>query len=61
MDDEKKNKNVKKVICDFCDEVQVVIPEDVQVGDVVECENCVAEYEVISVDPLKLRLVLEEK
>jgi len=33
MDDEQKNKNVKKVKCDFCDEVQVIIPEDVQVGD----------------------------
>ncbi len=30
-------------------------------GDIVDCDNCGAEYEIVSIDPLKTELVEEEK
>jgi lysine biosynthesis protein LysW len=34
---------------------------DVLVGDVLECPNCGCEVEILSVEPLKYRELLEEK
>lgn len=33
----------------------------VKVGDVIDCQNCGAEYEVTALNPLKAELIEEEK
>ena len=59
------NKNNKRaILCPDCkdEEVgQIVIPDEVEVGEVLECPNCAAEVEVISAEPLEVRLIVEEK
>ena len=54
-------KNQNKAECQFCKQKEILIPDDVEVGDLLECENCAAEVEVISTEPFRLRMVLEEK
>lgn len=44
--------------CPECD-AEVEMPEDVMAGEIVECEDCGAELEVISIAPLKLELAPE--
>jgi lysine biosynthesis protein LysW len=61
MADNKPNKKPSEKLCPDCKEIELTIPTDVEVGDIIECDNCGAEVEVISVKPLKLRLILEEK
>ena len=35
--------------------------QEPEIGDIIVCESCGAEHEVISVDPVKLELIEEEK
>lgn len=57
----KSEEKVNKIECQFCKEVEVMVPDDVEVGDLLECENCAAEVEVISLEPFRVRMVVEEK
>jgi len=59
--DNNKTKEARKIECQFCKEVEVIVPEDVEVGDLLECENCAAEVEVISLEPFRVRMIIEEK
>ena len=49
-----------KIKCPDCKE-EVSVPEDTEVGEILECQNCGAEMEVVSLEPLKVRLIEEEK
>lgn len=44
-----------------CEEGMIEIPENVAVGDVLECPECAAEVEVVNVDPVEVRLIVDEK
>ncbi|PIS14542.1 lysine biosynthesis protein LysW [Candidatus Shapirobacteria bacterium CG09_land_8_20_14_0_10_39_12] len=39
----------------------IIIPDDAVVGDILECQTCGAEVEIISVDPPQVVLLEEEK
>ena len=47
-----------KAICPECG-TMVDAPEDVEIGEILECENCGAELDVVSVTPFEL-MVFEE-
>ena len=47
--------------CEDCGELGVSIPDSFEVGDIIECDNCAAEYEIVSKDPFQIRLIIEEK
>lgn len=49
-----------KIICPDCDS-EIKIPEGIMVGDILECEECGTEVEILSVEPLKFRELIEEK
>ncbi len=53
--------DVKKIKCPDCGEEEIPVAEEIEVGDIWECENCAAEVEVINDDPLEVRLLIEEK
>ncbi|PIZ55639.1 lysine biosynthesis protein LysW [bacterium (Candidatus Torokbacteria) CG_4_10_14_0_2_um_filter_35_8] len=46
--------------CPECQK-EIKLPEKCKKGDIFECENCGAELEIISVDPQKVEIILEEK
>jgi alpha-aminoadipate carrier protein LysW len=48
------------VSCPDCHE-EISVPEETEVGEILECENCGAEMEVISLEPIKVKLIEEEK
>lgn len=50
----------KKIICPDCGE-EIKYPEGCLVGDILECEECGTEVEILSLDPLKYRELIEEK
>ena len=50
----------KTIKCPDCEEV-VIIPDDGQVGEIIECNNCAAEMEIISTNPPQVSLIVEEK
>lgn len=60
-DSKKKSDLPKKITCQFCNEEEVEVPPDTEVGDVLECDNCGAEVEVINTKPLRTRIIMEEK
>ncbi|MBI5207384.1 MAG: lysine biosynthesis protein LysW [Candidatus Firestonebacteria bacterium] len=37
------------------------IPDDVEIGEIIECDNCGVELEVISTKPVKLKIFEEEE
>jgi alpha-aminoadipate carrier protein LysW len=45
------------VLCPECESVVVVDPAVVEEGDTVECEECGAELEIVSLEPLKVVLL----
>ncbi len=45
------------VFCPECESLVVVDPDVVEEGDTVECEECGAELEFASLEPLKVVLV----
>lgn len=47
--------------CQDCKNEIPIEQGSVKVGDVIDCHNCGAEYEVIFLDPLKTELIEEEK
>jgi alpha-aminoadipate carrier protein LysW len=54
------NKDSKVVICPDCKH-EKVLEADVVVGDIIECEECGTEVEVLSLEPLKYQELVEEK
>jgi alpha-aminoadipate carrier protein LysW len=47
------------VLCPECDTPITIDPDEVEAGETVQCEECGAELEVISVDPLEIAVVDE--
>jgi len=50
----------KRVVCPDCKQVMKK-EKGMTVGDVLECRNCGCEVEILSVEPLEYRELLEEK
>ena len=50
----------EKVVCPDC-KSEIKLTEETIVGDIVECEECGTEVEIISLNPLKYRELIEEK
>ncbi|GMV41208.1 MAG: hypothetical protein AMXMBFR64_29240 [Myxococcales bacterium] len=48
------------VVCPECGE-DVELPEDVEEGEIVECDNCGAELDVTSLDPPEVMLFEEDE
>lgn len=47
------------VVCPECDNPIVVDADEVEEGETVQCDECGADLEIVSVDPLELALVDE--
>jgi len=50
----------KTIQCPDCGTV-IIVPDDAQAGDLVECQDCGNEFEIISTNPLQVSIVVEEK
>jgi len=48
------------VECPMCSE-NIELPDNIEFGDVVDCEECDREFEVVSIQPLELEWVDEEE
>ena len=49
-----------KIICPDCkNEIKQI--EGVLIGDILECEECGTEVEILSLDPLNYKELIEEK
>ena len=46
--------------CPDCNE-PIIIPDDSETGEIVECQNCGAGMEILSINPLQVSLIIEEK
>lgn len=53
-------KEETKTKCLDCQE-DLSLPEKAEIGEIVECKNCGAEMEILSLDPLKMEVLEEEK
>ena len=49
-----------KIICPDC-EAEIKQPEGMMIGDILECSECETEVEVLSIDPLQYKELIEEK
>jgi alpha-aminoadipate/glutamate carrier protein LysW len=47
--------------CPECDNVLDIELDEVEEGDVVACDECGSEYEVVSVEPLELARVEDDR
>jgi alpha-aminoadipate/glutamate carrier protein LysW len=47
------------VVCPECDNPLTIDAEEVEAGETVQCDECGADLEVVSVDPLEIALVDE--
>ena len=50
----------QKKKCQDC-KSELAIPQKNSVGDLVLCNYCGAEYEVVKVNPLEIKIISEEK
>jgi len=50
----------KKIICPDC-QTEILVKEKKEVGDILECNECGTEVEILSLDPLKYEELFEEK
>jgi alpha-aminoadipate/glutamate carrier protein LysW len=48
------------VVCPECDNPLDIDPDDVEEGEVLQCEECGTDLEVVSSDPLQIAPVEEE-
>lgn len=55
MTDSKPN-----ITCTDCG-VEIVLETNLEVGDIVECQECGTEMEILSLNPLKYVELIEEK
>jgi len=49
-----------KIICPDC-QAEIVKLEEMEVGEILECSECGCEVEILSINPLKYRQLIEEK
>jgi alpha-aminoadipate carrier protein LysW len=47
------------VVCPECDNPITVDPDEVEEGETVSCDECGADLEIVSVDPIELAAVEE--
>ena len=47
-------------VCIEC-EAEIIVPEDTEEGEIIECPECGVELEVVSVNPVELALAPEEE
>ncbi|QQS45567.1 MAG: lysine biosynthesis protein LysW [Acidobacteriota bacterium] len=47
-------------ICPECD-AEVHVDDDVEKGDIIECDDCGASLEVVGLDPIELDIAAEEE
>jgi alpha-aminoadipate carrier protein LysW len=47
-------------VCPECENALSIDVEDVEEGDVIPCDECGAEFEIVSTDPLELAKVEDE-
>jgi len=52
--------NQNKVICPDCS-TEITSEEKMVVGDILECQECGTEVEIISLEPLEYKELVEEK
>ena len=45
------------ILCPECESPIVIDPDEVEEGDTISCDDCGAELEIASLDPVKLSLV----
>lgn len=50
----------KQIVCPDCG-AEIIKDESTMVGDILECGDCGTEVEILSLDPLKFRELIEEK
>lgn len=50
----------EKVICPDCKN-EIILAEEVMVGDIIECDKCGTEVEILSLNPVKFYELVEEK
>ncbi len=50
----------QKIICPDCNE-EINIDQRIEVGDILECQNCATEVEVLNTNPIKIEIIEEEK
>lgn len=53
-------KFVKTVFCKDCND-PIATNKELAVGEIVECQNCGGEMEVVSLEPVEISLIEEEK
>lgn len=51
---------MKKIVCPDC-KAEKERKNDLEVGDILECEKCGTEIEILSLQPLKYDELIEEK
>jgi len=51
---------INKIICPDCG-VEIKQTEGMMIGDILECGECGTEIEILSIDPLQYRELIEEK
>jgi alpha-aminoadipate carrier protein LysW len=51
---------MNKIICPDC-EAEIKQPERLMIGDILECSECGTEVEILSLEPLQYRELIEEK
>ncbi len=52
--------NNNQIICPDC-KAEIVKPEGMMVGDILECPECGTEVEILSIEPLNYKELTEEK
>lgn len=50
----------QKVVCPDCNS-EIIKPQEMTVGDILECSECGTEVEIQSISPLTYRELFEEK
>ena len=45
------------VLCPECESPVLIDPDEVEEGDTVACEDCGADLEIVSLEPIKLTVV----
>jgi lysine biosynthesis protein LysW len=56
-------KGMKKMIhveCPMCDE-KITVPDDIEIGDMIDCEECDRQFEVVSLRPIELEWIDEDE
>jgi len=49
-----------KITCPDCGK-EIIHPEGMMIGDILECDECGTEIEILSIEPLEYKELIEEK